>query len=161
VTLPAYDDLKIEGDRMEALMRRYFDACNAADVDKIASCFIPDAIHYFPPGMYDGPFRGAMTIARKWRTAVETLGSYWTVDRLVTQPLLNAAVMEWTHFKTRQGTVLRGIEWYDFDPGTGLIREIRAYYAAPQSPELSRQELGGFDYAARRYPLSPPPGVRC
>jgi methyltransferase len=160
VTASSVDELKLRAGQMEALMRRYFDACNEADVDKIAACFVPDAVHYFPPGMYDGPFRGAMTIAQKWRAAVETLGSCWTVDRLVTQPLIHVAVMEWTHFKTRQGTILRGIEWYDFDPDTGLIREIRAYYASPQAPELKQQELGGFDYAARDYPLSPPPGAR-
>jgi hypothetical protein len=56
--------------------------------------------------------------------------------------------------------VLRGIEWYELDPATGLIREIRAYYATPQPPEGNRFELGGFDYAGRDYPMAPPPGAR-
>jgi ketosteroid isomerase-like protein len=51
--------------RMEALIRTYFEGCNEADAEKITSCFTPDAVHYFPPGMYDGPFRGAATIAAK------------------------------------------------------------------------------------------------
>jgi len=152
-----------EGDeraRMEALIRRYFDACNAADVDGIAACFVPDAVHYFPPGMYDGPFRGADTIAERWRAAVENFGSYWTIDRLVCDPATHQAVIEWTHFKTKQGTILRGDEWYLFDPDSGLIGEIRAYYASPQDKSLDRLELGGYDYTAAGYATAPPPGER-
>lgn len=146
--------------RMESLIRRYFDACNAADVAGIAACFVPEAVHYFPPGMYDGPFRGATTIGERWRGAVETLGSYWTIDRMVCDPASHQAVIEWSHFKTKQGKVLRGDEWYVFDPDSGLIAEIRAYYASPQDPSLDRLELGGYDYAAGGYPLEPPPGER-
>ena len=29
----------------DALIRRYFDACNAADYDALMSCFTPDAVH--------------------------------------------------------------------------------------------------------------------
>ncbi len=153
-------DASDERARMEALIRRYFEACNAADVDGITACFVPDAVHYFPPGMYDGPFRGARTIADRWRAAVEQFGSYWTIDRLICDPGTHQAVIEWTHFKTKQGTMLRGDEWYLFDPGTGLIREIRAYYASPQDKSLDRLELGGYDYAASGYATTPPPGVR-
>jgi methyltransferase len=141
---------------MAALMRRYFDACNAADVDAVAACFVPDAVHYFPPGMYGGPFRGARTIGERWAGAVERLGSIWTVDTIVADPSSGIAVMEWTHFKTLQNTVLRGDEWYVFDSANGLIREIRAYYASPQDPALDRLELGGFPYAGRGYPTAPP-----
>ena len=146
--------------RMEQLIRTYFDGCNEADVDKITACFEPDAVHYFPPGMYDGPFRGARTIAEKWRTAVENLGSLWTVDHVIVDPDTDRAVIEWSHFKTRQRKLLRGDEWYIFDPHSGLIREIRAYYASPQDPSLERLELGGFDYNGRGYPSAPPPGAR-
>jgi methyltransferase len=146
--------------RMAALIRRYFDACNAADVDGIAACFVPDAVHYFPPGMYEGPFRGARTIAERWRAAVETLGSYWTIDRVICDPSTHQAVIEWTHFKTKQGTMLRGDEWYLFDADSGLIREIRAYYASPQDKSLDRLELGGYAYAAHGYATAPPPGER-
>jgi len=148
------------GARMDALIRTYFEGCNTADAAKMTACFTPDAVHYFPPGMYEGPFRGAQKIAEKWQGAVASLGSYWTIDRLLIEPVSGQAVMEWTHFKTRKGAVLRGIEWYEFDPASGLIREIRAYYATPQPAQGDRFELGGFDYAGRGYPMAPPPGAR-
>ena len=141
---------------MERLIRTYFDACNAADPDAIAACFVEDAVHYFPPGMYGGPFEGAGSIARSWVSAVERVGSVWTVDQVLADPASARAVIEWTHFKTFAGTVLRGDEWYAFDPGSGLISEIRAYYASPQAADLDRLELSGFDYAARGYPVRSP-----
>jgi methyltransferase len=142
--------------RMEDVVRTYMAACSAADVDVIESCFVPDAIHYFPPGMYEGPFRGARTIAERWRGAVETLGSYWTVDWLSSDPTQAAVIIEWSHFKRAEERVLRGVEIYEFDPGSVLIREIRAYYASPQDSSLGRLELGGFDYAGRGYVLEAP-----
>lgn len=146
--------------QMDEIIRRYFDGCNEADMNKMMACFVPDAVHYFPPGMYEGPFRGARKIAERWCDCVEKLGSYWTIDRLVIDPVSHQAVMEWTHFKTKKGQMLRGIEWYEFDAASGLIREIRAYYASPQAADLDRLELGGFDYAGRAYPAGPPPGAR-
>lgn len=145
---------------MEKLIRRYFDGCNEADVEKMVECMEPDAVHYFPPGMYGGPFRGAREIAERWRSAVETLGSYWTVDWVVCDPAANRAAIEWTHFKTKQGVRLRGAETYEFDDESALITEIRAYYASPQDDGLAALELGGFDYAARGYALEPPAGAR-
>lgn len=146
----------LTADGMERLMRTYFDGCNEADVDKIAACFEPDAVHYFPPDMYEGPFRGARTIGERWATAVAELGSVWTVDTIAADPRRGLAVMEWTHFKSYQGKVLRGDEWYEFDPASGLIREIRAYYASPQAPDLDRLELGGLDYEGRGYATTAP-----
>lgn len=140
---------------MEARIRRYFDDCNAGDVERIAAHFEPQAVHYFPPGMYEGPFRGAHVIGAKWRAAVQNLSSYWTVDQVVCDPARRRAVIEWTHFKRKQGVVLRGDEWYEFSD-RGLIQEIRAYYASPQDPSLRTLELGGFDYAARGYPMKAP-----
>lgn len=139
-------------DEMEATIRSYFDACNAADHGGIASHFTPDAVHYFPPGMYGGPFVGAEVIAERWVQAVATFGSRWTVDQVICDPPGNRAVIEWTHFKTKQGKVLRGDEWYRFDPAAGLITEIRAYYASPQDPSLDVLELAGFDYERHGYP---------
>jgi methyltransferase len=141
---------------MDALIREYFQGCNDADADAIAACFTEDGVHYFPPGMYGGPFRGARTIAERWVAAVETFGSMWTVDQVIAEPRTGRAVIEWSHFKTLQGTLLRGDEWYIFDPASGLIREIRAYYASPQDPSLERLELGGFDYDARGYAVTQP-----
>lgn len=145
----------------DAAMRQtidtYFAACNEADEVKVAACFTDDAVHYFPPGMYQGPFVSAKVIARRWRAAVENLGSIWTVDQVITDPLTGRAAIEWTHFKTKVGKILRGDEWYLFDAASGLISEIRAYYAAPQPSDLDRLELGGFDYVGRGYPSEPPP----
>jgi len=145
---------------MEAVIRKYFDGCNEANREKIMACFVPDAVHYFPPGMYDGPFRGAAKIADKWLEAVAKLGSYWTVDHVIVDAPTDRAVIEWTHFRTKMGTVLRGDEWYRFDAASGLIQEIRAYYASPLDPKLSRLELGGFDYESRGYPLAAPDPLR-
>ncbi|HEX3812257.1 MAG TPA: nuclear transport factor 2 family protein [Mycobacteriales bacterium] len=141
---------------MERLIRTYFDGCNEADAEKIAACFVEDAVHYFPPGMYGGPFVGAKAIAESWLAAVARIGSIWTIDQVLTDPDGARAVIEWTHFKTADGKALRGDEWYLFDRDSGLIREIRAYYASPQAPDLDRLELYGFDYAGRGYPLEPP-----
>jgi hypothetical protein len=54
------------------------------------------------------------------------------------------------------------VDWFVFDPQPVLIREIRPYVAAPVHPDMTRQEMQGFDYAGRGYPLtrvdlSPPP----
>jgi hypothetical protein len=140
---------------MESRIRRYFDDCNSGEVERIAAHFEPDGVHYFPPGTYEGPFRGARTIAEKWRAAVQKLGSHWTVDTVMCDPPRRRAVIEWTHFKRAQGIILRGDEWYEFS-ARGLISEIRAYYASPQDATLRNLELGGFDYAGRGYPLKSP-----
>src|SRR5258708_3724472 len=78
---------------METVMRDYYDGCNEADAAKTRTCsavgagvmrnFTPAGTHYFPPGMYDGPFRGAAKIAERWQAAVASLGSWWTIDTLV------------------------------------------------------------------------------
>ena len=142
-------------DAMEQRIRAYFADCNTGNIERIAAHFEPHAVHYFPPGTYEGPFRGARTIAAKWNAAVQNLGSYWTVDQVICHPPSRRAVIEWTHFKRTPGVRLRGDEWYLFSE-RGLIEEIRAYYASPQDPTLRALELGGFDYAGRGYPLEPP-----
>lgn len=151
----APEERMLTGESMETRIRRYFDDCNAGDIERIAAHFEPQAVHYFPPGMYEGPFRGARTIAAKWRAAVQNLGSYWTVDQVICDPPRRRAVIEWTHFKRKQEITLRGDEWYVFS-ARGLIEEIRAYYASPQDSALRTLELGGFDYAGRGYPLKAP-----
>ena len=148
------------GRDMERVIEVYIEGCCEADADKITSSLTPDCTHYFPPGMYDGPWVGADLIAKKWCASVVKLGSYWTIDSLIVSPDANQAAGEWTHFKTKQGTVLRGMEWYEFSRLNGLISEIRAYYASPQASDLDRLELGGFDYQGRGFELAPPPGTR-
>jgi len=149
-------DAELTHERMEALIRRYFAGCNAADEEGVKACFVPGAVHYFPPGMYGGAFQGADAIAARWANAVRTLGSIWTIEQVVTDPEHARAVIEWTHYKTFSDTMLRGDEWYVFDRASGLISEIRAYYASPQAKELQRLELAMFDYAGRGYSTRPP-----
>lgn len=136
-----------------ALIRRYFDACNKADYQALVDCFTPDAVHYFPPGLPDIPWRSADTIAKKWIWCVETLGSQWTIEKILVSHDSPEAVIEWTHWKNKSGTALRGDEWYRFDPATGKIAEIRAYYAAPADKSAKINELADFDYAGRGYHL--------
>ncbi len=144
---------KLTAEAMAAWIQGYFSACNAGDIERIASYLEPDAVHYFPPGMYGGPFRGAHTIARRWHDAVNTLGSVWTIDQMLFDPATRRAVIEWSHLKRRSGVLLRGDEWYLFSAG-GRIEEIRAYYASPQDVSLQRLELAGFDYAGRGYSMT-------
>jgi hypothetical protein len=142
---------------LEATIREYFDACNEANAEKISACFEPDGVHYFPGGAPQGTFVGAQAIAAGWVTAVRNLGSVWTIDRMIVDAARLEAVIEWTHFKPKQGVHLRGDEWYIFSR-KGLIREIRAYYACPPAAaEPRNHELGNYDYRGRGYPLKPPP----
>jgi len=138
----------------EQTIRRYFDACNAADHAALLNCFTPDAVHYFPPGLPGIPWRGADTIARQWIWCVENLGSQWTIEKVLVSDDSDEAVIEWTHWKRKTGTAQRGDEWYVFEPNSGLIREIRAYYAAPAVKDMPIGELVDFDYRGRGYHLS-------
>lgn len=147
----------------EALIRCYFDACNAADYDALMSCFTPDAIHYFPPGLPEIPWRSADTICKKWIWCVENLGSQWSIERVLVSHNSSEAVIEWTHWKRKFNTAQRGDEWYVFDEKTGLIKEIRAYYASPAVKDNAdlpvvcgthMGELVEFDYAGRGYHLT-------
>jgi ketosteroid isomerase-like protein len=140
---------------MVETITRYYEACNAANVDKMRECFATDAVHYFPAGAPQGTFRGADAIARGWRKAVERLDSRWTIDRFVLDELTFEAAIEWTHWKPNQRTRLRGAELFCFAPN-GLISEIRAYYAAPAHDPPVVHELGDFDYAGRGYPMTAP-----
>jgi ketosteroid isomerase-like protein len=138
-------------DYYEALIRRYFDACNAADHQGLVDCFTPDAVHYFPAGLPDVPWRTADTIAKKWIWCVQTLGSQWTIERILISHDKPEAMIEWTHWKNKSRTALRGAEWYVFEDGK--ISEIRAYYAAPADKGAAINELVDFDYAGRGYHL--------
>jgi ketosteroid isomerase-like protein len=148
---------KITPALMESLITRYFGACNAADYDGLVSCFNPNAVHYFPPGLPDVPWRGADRIARGWLSCVESLGSRWTIEKILCSSTAPEAVIEWTHWKTKKNAVLRGDEWYVFDESTGKISEIRAYYASSADHSLAVNELRGFDYSERGYSLLAPP----
>jgi methyltransferase len=136
--------------RMEQAIRRYYAACNTGDVDAVAAFFTPDAVHYVPPG-YGGSPRGGRAIGEVIARLVQATASCWSIDQVVCDPGTNRAVIEWT--VRRSGALARGAEWYDFEPGTGLITEIRAYLASPPAAGSSRLELEGFPYAERGYTM--------
>lgn len=138
-------------------IRRYFAACNEADYDKLVSCFTADAVHYFPDGLPEIPWRSADTIARKWQWCVANLGSQWTIEKILVSHDSDEAVIEWTHWKGKLGTALRGDEWYIFDAQSGLIKEIRAYYASPADQQVEINQLVDFDYQGRGYHLGAEP----
>ena len=142
--------------RAEALIRRYFDACNAADHAALIDCFTEDAVHYFPPGLPGAPWCGASAIADGWVWCVKTLGSRWTIEKVLAGADGREAVIEWTHWKTAIGEVLRGDEWYIFNDDVTKIREIRAYYASPVNKAEPVNKLYDFDYEARGYALQAP-----
>lgn len=144
---------------MERTIRSYFAACNAGDETAIAAFFTPGATHYFPQGNPFGILEGSAAIARCWARCVRELGSVWTVDNFCGDPDRGQAVIEWTHFKSRTGQILRGDEWYVFTP-QGLIQEIRAYYAAPPAKGTSVHQIEGFDYEGRGYPPARFPSAR-
>jgi len=146
---------KMSAEQLEDRVRDYMAACTSGDAEAIEKFFDPDAVHFFPPDMYDGPWHGASFIAQRWAEAVRTGRSAWTVDSVAVDVQRQVAVCEWTHFKQVAGVILRGAELYEFD-GQGRIAEIRAYYASPQDKSLTCLELGGFDYAGRGYPLEAP-----
>jgi methyltransferase len=136
--------------RIEEAIHRYIAACNTGDAEAIAACFVPGAVHYFPPG-YGGPACGGQAIGETFATLVRAAASRWSIDQILCDPDSNRAVAEWT--VSRKGLVLRGDEWYEFDPDTGLITEIPGYLASPIAPGASRLELEGFPYAERGYTM--------
>ena len=142
---------------LEATIREYFDGCNEADADEdYARASSPTACTIFRPARRRARSSVRRRSPRVGLRAVENLGSIWTIDRMLVDAARLEAVIEWTHFKPKQGLHLRGDEWYLFSE-RGLIREIRAYYACPPATaERRTHELGDFDYAGRGYPLTPP-----
>ena len=139
-------------DLLIACVRKYFEACNESDREKMYSCFSDDVVHYFPPGV-GGPYLGKKAIADLWINSVQVNGSIWTIDRIVADDV--GVAIEWTHFKPRIDELIRGAEWYEFDEN-GCITAIRAYYASPRDKERKHNELERFPYAAQGFPLVPP-----
>jgi hypothetical protein len=76
------------------------------------------------------------------------------VDQLAVDADRLAVALEFTAFDGA-GRIYRGVEWYDFESGSLLIRDIRRYYAVMHRG-VGRQELEGFDYAGRGYPITRP-----
>ncbi|MBV8090865.1 MAG: nuclear transport factor 2 family protein [Alphaproteobacteria bacterium] len=138
--------------RIDQVIRTYIQACNDADATAIAACFCPDAVHYGPAAP---KWSGAATIGGNFADRVRKRGVCWTVDQLLVDVERCAAALEWTRFD-RNGRIVRGVDWFVFEPQTVRIREVRPYFAVAPNPELPRQELQDFDYAGRGYATNAP-----
>jgi ketosteroid isomerase-like protein len=129
------------------LVRRYYDACSAGDVEALRAALDDDVVHYFlAPNPGSAPVSGAESLSLYWRKVQERIEGRWVVDRIVGEG--DEAVIEWTLFWSPGGgtrVATRGSEWYRFRGAR--IAEIRAYYQ--QLDQTS--ELEGFDYDARSY----------
>jgi methyltransferase len=123
--------------RMEHVIRTYIQACNDADANAIAACFGPEAVHYSPSGP---KWVGAAIIGHHFTTRVREQGHCWTVDQLVIDVDRCAATLEWTRFDRQLARILRGVDWFVFEPQTFRIQEVRPYTAAPIHPDMARQE---------------------
>ena len=139
--------------RIEQLIRAYIQACNDGGATAIAACFCPDAVHYLP-GM--PKWSGADTIGGNFAKRVKVLGLCWTVDQMLVDVERCGAALEWTRFD-RDARVVRGVDWFAFEPQTVRIREVRPYFAVLPGTDLARQEMQDFDYAGRGYPTNTPP----
>ena len=139
--------------RIEQTIRKYIQACNDADSQAIAACFCSEAVHYSP---WTPKWSGAATIGNNFAKVVREQGISWTVDQLLIDVDQSAAALEWTGFNRQHARIVRGVDWFVFEPHTLCIQEIRPYAAAPIHPDKPRQELLDFDYAGRGYPTTFP-----
>jgi methyltransferase len=139
--------------RIEQVIRKYIEACNDADAQAIAACFCSEAVHYSP---WTPKWSGAATIGNNFAKVVREQGISWTVDQLLIDVNQPAAALEWTGFNRQHARIVRGVDWFVFEPNTLCIQEIRSYAAAPIHPDKPRRELLDFDYAVRGYPTTFP-----
>lgn len=139
-------------DRMIYTVRRYFEACNAADPAIFEQVLTEDCLHYFPPET-GGPYVGRDAIVKLWRNCVRDLGSVWSIDRLVCDG--EQLAVEWTHYKPKVGEYIRGSEWYEFDDSQRLTA-IWAHYASQRDTSRRRNELEGFPYETSGYSTEAP-----
>ncbi|UGY94583.1 nuclear transport factor 2 family protein [Streptomyces gobiensis] len=134
---------------MEAAVRLYFQACNKVDRDMFAQCLSEEVVHYLATGMH-GPIHGIDPVVERWGADVQANSSYWTVDAVYADEQTRTAMCEWTGVKPGLGKVLRGAEVYRFDD-SGLIDEVRIYYASRRDETIAANELEGFPYAERGF----------
>jgi methyltransferase len=139
--------------RMEQVIRTYIQACNDANAEAIGACFSAEAVHYSP---WSPKWVGGAKIGSNFAKLVREEGVSWTVDQLLVDVDQSAAALEWTGFNRQHARIVRGVDWFVFEPETFLIQEIRPYVAAPIHPDIARQELQEFDYAGRGYPTTFP-----
>ena len=138
-------------DDLERTVRGYMDACTSGDADAIAAWMTPDARHFFPPRHVRRP----VGRRARHRRALGDRGPRAGVvvdrrrDRGRRAPPHRGVRVDPPQGRGRGGAARA--EFYAF-ADDGRITEIRAYYASPQAPGLTRLELGGFDYGGRGYP---------
>ncbi len=135
-----------------AIVRKYYDGCNRADIEMMMSTFAPDIVHYF---VEEPPVRGARPLAEKWAGFRKNGAvAVWTVDHGIADG--DEAVIEFTMIWNRPGRtppsiLVRGAEWYFFN--NGRIAEIRAYELVGDVDGKHQWELSGFPYGERGYPV--------
>jgi hypothetical protein len=134
--------------KMQQMVRAYFDACGRQDADAIAACFAPGGVHYFPhiPPLLGGAVIGAAIVGD-----LRARGGQFFIDKIFGDVEQCAAGVEWSRTFHQPDRILRGYEFYEFDPVSFLIREIRGYYAAAPNSASARHEIVGFDYEGRGY----------
>jgi hypothetical protein len=134
--------------KMEQLVRDYFEGCERQDPRAIAACFAPGAVHYLP---HLSPLPGGEAIAAAIIADLCNRGGQYFIDRIFSDVEQCVAAVEWSRTFHQPDRVLRGFEVCEFEPASMLLREIRGYYAAAPSPEKARHEIVGFDYPGRGY----------
>jgi len=63
------------------------------------------------------------------------VGGEYFIDKSFTNVEQFAAAVEWSRTFHQGDRILRGYEFYEFDPASILIREIRGYFAAAPNPD--------------------------
>jgi len=125
-------------------VRGYYDALDTGDVDRIASFFTDDAVHYYTRL---GPHEGARAIAENAKLGVEHLDGQWHMYNGIEEG--DQAVIEWAMTwrdpDTGERRLDRGTEWFLFRDGK--IAEVRAYFHGGRRNRSG--DLIGFDHAGR------------
>ena len=66
-------------------------------------------------------------------------GYSWTVDQLLMDVDRYAATLEWTRFNRQDARIVRGVDWFVFEPQTFRIQEVRVYTGTPVQPDMARE----------------------
>ena len=126
----------VPAQRMEHVIRTYIQACNDADTEAIAASLCPEAVHYSPSGLQ---WSGAATIASHFAKIIREQGYSWTVDQLLMDVDRCAATLEWTRLNRQDARIVRGVDWFVFEPQTFRIQEVRVYTGTPVQPDMARE----------------------
>jgi ketosteroid isomerase-like protein len=125
-------------------IRSYYAALNTGDVDRIASHFTDDAVHYYTRL---GPHEGARAIGENAKWGVEQADGQWHLESGIEQG--DEACIEWSMTwrdpKSGEKRINRGAEFFRFREGR--ICEIRAYHHGDAKNPTG--DLLGFDHGGR------------